>query len=39
MRIILVGLLALLLGGLLSETANACPSGYVPCGRGVCCPG
>ena len=38
MRIILTGLLVLLLGGLLSGAANACPPGYEPCGRGVCCP-
>jgi hypothetical protein len=38
MRIIQIGLLVVLLSGLLSGAANACPAGYQPCGRGVCCP-
>lgn len=38
MRVILVALLALFVTGLWSEAANACPPGYEPCGRGVCCP-
>ena len=38
MRILIIAMLALLIGSALATTAGACPSGYAPCGRGVCCP-
>jgi hypothetical protein len=39
MRLILVLLLALASIHVMAGIANACPADYVPCGRGVCCPG
>jgi hypothetical protein len=38
MRSIIFGLLILMLGNALATSAQACPPGYDPCGRGVCCP-
>ncbi len=39
MRLMVIGLLALSFTVLLPDVAHAaCPDGYVPCGRGVCCP-
>jgi hypothetical protein len=39
MRLLILSLFALLLVGAMAPGAHACPDGYVPCGRGVCCPG
>lgn len=38
MRPLRIVLLALLLSLALAPPASACPSGYAPCGQGVCCP-
>lgn len=38
MRLLVLGLLALLVSAVLAPPAGACPPGYVSCGEGVCCP-
>jgi hypothetical protein len=38
MRSVTIILLALFFGAALAPPASACPSGYAPCGQGVCCP-
>jgi hypothetical protein len=39
MRMIIILLLAGTAFQLVASPANACPPGYIDCGRGVCCPG